>query len=55
MKKELYKGPDISKHNGNVNIKRVRDAGYKRIGIRAGYGKIMSMRNMLVMHWPVLI
>ena len=39
MKKELYKGPDISKHNGNVNIKRVRDAGYKRIGIRAGYGK----------------
>ena len=39
MKQALYKGPDISKHNGNVNIKRVRDAGYKRIGIRAGYGK----------------
>lgn len=39
MKQELYKGPDISKHNGNVNIKKVRDAGYKRIGIRAGYGK----------------
>ena len=39
MKKALSKGPDISKHNGNVNIKKVRDAGYKRIGIRAGYGK----------------
>lgn len=39
MKQELYKGPDISKHNGIVNIKKVRDAGYKRIGIRAGYGK----------------
>lgn len=39
MKQALYKGPDISKHNGEVNIKRVRDAGYKRIGIRAGYGK----------------
>lgn len=39
MKQALYKGPDISKHNGVVNIKKVRDAGYKRIGIRAGYGK----------------
>ncbi len=38
-KKILYEGPDISKHNGAVDIKRVRDAGYKRIGIRAGYGK----------------
>ena len=34
-----YLGVDISTHNGNVDIKRVRDAGYKRIGIRAGYGK----------------
>lgn len=38
-KKILYEGPDISKHQGNVNIKAIRDAGYKRIGIRAGYGK----------------
>lgn len=38
-KKVLYEGPDVSKHNGTVDIKRVRDAGYKRIGIRAGYGK----------------
>lgn len=35
----LYKGPDISTHNGNVDVKRIRDAGYKRIGIRAGYGR----------------
>ena len=34
-----YLGVDISTHNGNVNIKRVRDAGMERIGIRAGYGK----------------
>lgn len=33
-----YLGVDISTHNGNVDIKRVRDAGMKRIGIRAGYG-----------------
>lgn len=39
MKTVLYKGPDISKHNGIVNIKQIRDAGYKRVGIRAGYGK----------------
>lgn len=35
----VYKGPDISTHNGNVDVKRIRDAGYKRIGIRAGYGR----------------
>ena len=34
-----YEGPDISYHNGVVNIKKIRDAGYKRIGLRAGYGK----------------
>lgn len=38
-KKSLYDGPDISYHQGNVNIKAIRDAGYKRVGIRAGYGK----------------
>lgn len=38
-KKVLYEGPDISKHNGNVDIKRIREAGCRRIGIRAGYGK----------------
>lgn len=40
MNKEiLYDGPDISKHNGIVNMKKVRDAGAKVIGLRAGYGK----------------
>ncbi len=38
-KKVLYEGPDISYHNGSVNIKKVRDTGYKRVGIRAGYGR----------------
>ncbi len=32
-------GPDLSYHNGTVNIKQIRDAGYKRIALRAGYGK----------------
>lgn len=40
MSKEiLCEGPDLSKHNGVVDIKQIRDAGYRRIGIRAGYGK----------------
>lgn len=40
MRKEVrYEGPDISVHNGTVNIKKIRDAGYKRIALRAGYGK----------------
>lgn len=38
-KTPLFDGPDISYHNGNVDMKRVRDAGCKRVGIRAGYGK----------------
>ena len=37
-KKILYEGPDISYHNGNVDIKRIRDAGCRRVGLRAGYG-----------------
>ncbi|MDE7043960.1 MAG: hypothetical protein K2O97_02905, partial [Acetatifactor sp.] len=40
MNKEILgEGPDLSKHNGAVNIKQIRDSGYRRIGIRAGYGK----------------
>lgn len=35
----LYEMPDISYHNGTVNIKATRDAGCPRIGLRAGYGK----------------
>lgn len=38
-KKVLYEGPDISYHNGIVDIKRIRDAGCRCIGLRAGYGK----------------
>ena len=37
--KALFEGPDISVHQGVVDIKRMRNAGCKRIGIRAGYGK----------------
>ncbi len=39
IKEMLYEGPDISYHNGSVNIKKVRDAGFRRVGIRAGYGR----------------
>lgn len=38
-KRVLYEMPDISYHNGVVDIKRVRNAGCKRVGIRAGYGR----------------
>lgn len=38
-KKVICKGPDLSYHNGDVNIKQIRDAGYPWIGLRAGYGK----------------
>lgn len=38
-KQIMYEGPDISYHNGNVDIKQIRDAGCKRVAIRAGYGK----------------
>ena len=31
--------PDLSVHNGTVNIKQIRDAGYQMVGLRAGYGK----------------
>lgn len=31
--------PDLSVHNGVVNIKQIRDAGYPMVGLRAGYGK----------------
>lgn len=37
--KVLYEGPDLSYHNGIVNVKQIRDAGYKCIGLRVGYGK----------------
>lgn len=37
-KKILFEGPDLSYHNGDANIKQMRDNGYRRIGIRAGYG-----------------
>lgn len=39
MKSLKGEGPDLSKHNGIVNIKEIRDAGHKWIGLRAGYGK----------------
>lgn len=35
----LSTGPDLSSHQGIVNIKEIRDAGYEWIGLRAGYGK----------------
>lgn len=39
MKERLYEGPDISAHQGVVDVKRIRDAGCKRVGIRVGYGR----------------
>lgn len=38
-KQALFEGPDISVYQGNVDMKRVRDAGCKIVWLRAGYGK----------------
>ena len=38
-KQVLFEAPDISVYQGVVDMKRVRDAGCKRVGLRAGYGK----------------
>lgn len=38
-KKVLFDGPDISVYQGNVDMKRVRDAGCRIVWLRAGYGK----------------
>lgn len=35
----MYTGIDLSYHNGTVNFSGVRDAGYRYIILRAGYGK----------------
>lgn len=35
----LYEGPDISVYQGAVDMKKIRDAGCKCVGLRAGYGK----------------
>ena len=38
-KNVLFEAPDISEYQGTVDIKRIRDAGAKMIGLRGGYGK----------------
>lgn len=38
-KKVITEGPDLSAHQGQVDVKRIRDAGCRCIGLRAGYGK----------------
>ena len=32
-------GPDLSAHQGIVDMKRIRDAGYRMAGLRMGYGR----------------
>lgn len=40
MSKEMkFEVPDISVHQGNVDFKSVRNAGYSKVFLRAGYGK----------------
>lgn len=38
----MYKGIDISMHNGNVNMQQVKGAGYSFVLIRDGYGDLIS-------------
>jgi GH25 family lysozyme M1 (1,4-beta-N-acetylmuramidase) len=37
---------DVSKHNGNIDWKKVRDAGVEGVIIRAGYGKYLSQKDV---------
>lgn len=39
MKTLLFEAPDISSHQGNVNLKSVRNAGFPAVILRAGYGQ----------------
>jgi GH25 family lysozyme M1 (1,4-beta-N-acetylmuramidase) len=32
------KGVDISSHNGDINLKKVKEAGYRWVMIRCGFG-----------------
>lgn len=34
----MFKGPDLSQHNGNVDFKKVKSAGYDFVLIREGFG-----------------
>ena len=39
------KGVDISAANGNVDIKRIKDAGYDFVMIRCGYGSDIKSQD----------
>jgi len=39
------KGVDISSHNGNINLSKVKGAGYKWVMIRCGYGDNISSQD----------
>lgn len=38
-------GLDISKHNGNIDFKKIKNSGNKFVIIRAGYGKSLSQKD----------
>ena len=39
------KGVDISTWNGNINLQKVKDAGYKWVMIRCGYGSDIKSQD----------
>lgn len=47
MNNLVYKGIDLSHHQkaGSVNFKRLKDAGYEFVILRAGYGKHLSQKD----------
>ena len=47
MKQALYKGPDISKHNGNIDWNAVKNSGVQYV--IQGMVKITLMRSMSAM------
>jgi len=41
----LFKGIDVSRHNGEINWSEVKKAGYTFVIIRIGYGKLASQKD----------
>ena len=45
MANKTTKGIDVSVHNGAIDFKKVKAAGYDFVILRAGYGRDMSQKD----------
>lgn len=42
---KIMKGIDVSHHNGEINFRKIREAGYEFVIIRAGYGRYDNQKD----------